>query len=372
MPLNRVLFLSAFFVALFALTELLLEKRKTDSRKFVILILVMIPLSFCLSFIQAPTPGLFSHMLSYNPLRHWTFLLGPLLYYYQSAATGQKLEKKDFLHLVPFILWYGSSLFLFHGVLRFSSDMKRFYGITTLFSFAFYSSFILIRLHLHKKGLGERLSYRDFYLELEWMQYIMVALLVITLFLGIVIPLNRILGPLRLTKHGRNPNTVLLFHSLATFAFIYFFSLFSLKQNRILHSEIDGLPLVEKEKGGGDEKGNAGENEAAYNDLVRYMNDTRLYLKSELNLQLLADSFSQGRNEVSRLINQATGENFFHFVNGFRAREFKKSLEEKRYPDYTLLSIGLECGFNSKSTFNEAVKREFGQTPSQLNKAIKN
>ena len=41
---------------------------------------------------------------------------------------------------------------------------------------------------------------------------------------------------------------------------------------------------------------------------------------------------------------------------------------EKEYVDYTIVSIGLESGFNSKSTFYSAFKKFTNLSPTQFKK----
>ncbi|MDC7221158.1 MAG: helix-turn-helix domain-containing protein [Spirochaetales bacterium] len=369
--------IAAISISLFSLIELLTERNKRVSRRYAFLVLTLIPLSLIAAFLDPQSHRGLRVFMNYNPLKHWTFLLGPFLYYYQVSVGGKRVGKRGLWHLLPFLIWNGVTLWGTNRA-RFTPELKRFYGITTLLSFAFYSIFILIKLRRHKKALGESLSYRDFFLELVWLEYIMKALLGITLFLWLAIPLNRHFNRTEgfpLIPGAGEADTVQLVHALALLVFVFFFSLFALKQNRISQVQWEDKKENEppesgerKEKAGGASLNE--EDQSAFEKIETHMKESALYLKSELNLPLLAEALDMNRNEVSRLINRATGGNFFHFVNGFRAREFRTALEENRFPDYTLLSIGLECGFNSKSTFNEAVKREWGKTPSQLYKEL--
>jgi AraC-like DNA-binding protein len=43
-------------------------------------------------------------------------------------------------------------------------------------------------------------------------------------------------------------------------------------------------------------------------------------------------------------------------------------LKSEEYDDYTIVSLGLEAGFNSKSTFYNAFKRKFDVSPSEFRK----
>jgi AraC-like DNA-binding protein len=46
----------------------------------------------------------------------------------------------------------------------------------------------------------------------------------------------------------------------------------------------------------------------------------------------------------------------------------KNKIEDPKYDHLTLLAIAFECGFNSKSSFNNIFKQYTGYTPSEYKK----
>ena len=58
--------------------------------------------------------------------------------------------------------------------------------------------------------------------------------------------------------------------------------------------------------------------------------------------------------------------NFNDFVNEKRAEAVIEKLKNGEHISNTLLSIALDCGFNSKTTFNRAFKKHTGITPKQF------
>ena len=50
---------------------------------------------------------------------------------------------------------------------------------------------------------------------------------------------------------------------------------------------------------------------------------------------------------------------------GYRVREVQARLTDPSFADWTILAIGMEAGFNAKSSFNAAFRRHTGMTPSQ-------
>ena len=99
--------------------------------------------------------------------------------------------------------------------------------------------------------------------------------------------------------------------------------------------------------------------------LVRFMHSEKPHLDPFLSLEDLALRLSVPSWQLSRALNTVLGRNFFLFVNAHRVDEAKTRLSDPSRRDATMLRVLHESGFNSKSTFNEAFKRETGMTPSE-------
>lgn len=82
---------------------------------------------------------------------------------------------------------------------------------------------------------------------------------------------------------------------------------------------------------------------------------------SLLNLRSLSRDIGEKAHYVSQVINQDLGSTFYELVNRRRIAEAKRMLADEA--DQTVLEIALAVGFNSKSTFNTAFRRETGMTP---------
>ena len=80
---------------------------------------------------------------------------------------------------------------------------------------------------------------------------------------------------------------------------------------------------------------------------------------SDVDVQLNIPNY-----QLSQAINSATGSNFNNYVNTYRVEAAKKLLREK--PGFTIEAIGKECGFQSKSSFYAAFKKQTGTTPSKF------
>jgi AraC-like DNA-binding protein len=109
--------------------------------------------------------------------------------------------------------------------------------------------------------------------------------------------------------------------------------------------------------------------ERLLNRLNTLMQEEKLYTQAELSLQSLASQVGTQPYLLSELLNRHLNRSFFDYINQFRIEEVKTRLRSPESKTYTLLSIAMDAGFNSKSTFNEVFKKYTGQTPSAYRKA---
>jgi AraC-like DNA-binding protein len=99
--------------------------------------------------------------------------------------------------------------------------------------------------------------------------------------------------------------------------------------------------------------------------IEKLMTEEKLYLESELTLTDLAQRLKTNVSVLSAVINGAFNKNFNDFVNEYRVEEVKRMLKDPAAKHLSLLGIGIECGFNSKSTFNRAFRKATGVAPSE-------
>lgn len=107
-----------------------------------------------------------------------------------------------------------------------------------------------------------------------------------------------------------------------------------------------------------------------YQRLLQLMQAEKLYKDAQLSMDTLAEKTQLSNGYLSKIINQKEGKNFYDFVNGFRIAEVKANLKNAAYDHYSILGIGLEAGFKSKSTFNAVFKKMTGMTPSAYKKKL--
>lgn len=104
------------------------------------------------------------------------------------------------------------------------------------------------------------------------------------------------------------------------------------------------------------------------NQLENIMQDRKPYLNNNLTLNQLADMVSISPHNLSEVINTQLNQNFFDYINQFRVEQVKRDLVDPTKQNLTFLTLGLEAGFNSKSSFNAIFKKHTGKTPSEFRK----
>ncbi len=98
------------------------------------------------------------------------------------------------------------------------------------------------------------------------------------------------------------------------------------------------------------------------------MEDQKLYLKHNLNIEEFSKRIDLPIKEVSAVINKHHGTNFFEFMNKYRVEEAKRLLLDADCAHMTVLDILLQAGFNSKSAFHRFFNRLVGMSPTEFRK----
>lgn len=111
--------------------------------------------------------------------------------------------------------------------------------------------------------------------------------------------------------------------------------------------------------------------EAWLQSLTTLMDSRQVYLNPEISLGSVAKDLGLSRKNVSAAINAKYGTNFRRFVNEYRVNAFKKAVNEGKAEELTLYGLALDCGFNSKATFNRVFKQIAGMAPNEYALRIK-
>lgn len=97
----------------------------------------------------------------------------------------------------------------------------------------------------------------------------------------------------------------------------------------------------------------------------------RIYLDNTLDRAQVAEMLGISPGYISQIVNTITGENFSTYINRYRVEAVKVMIADAEFDNYSLLAIGLESGFSSKTTFYTAFKKMTGMTPNVYRKTHK-
>ena len=110
---------------------------------------------------------------------------------------------------------------------------------------------------------------------------------------------------------------------------------------------------------------NAPSDQEVHEKLLSLFEKKELYLVSKLGLKDLADELGESTHTISRVLNSIEQKSFYEFVNIHRVEHLKRLLEDPQNRAFTILSMGLDSGFNSKASINRIFKNITGLTPKQ-------
>lgn len=300
------------------------------------------------------------------------FLFAPALFLYVKAAAqrASSLTRKDLLLFVPFVatIAYGLPVYLMRGEdkialyealvrgegpvdLAVIDNLKIAYGVAL-------TAMSLRLLYRHAERVKNAYSNVD-RVGLRWLRLMVLAgtgiwALALALQLVLLSGFDRV---------ERFDDIV----SVAIAVFVYGVGYIALRQPEILiwgsteETEVTGPEGPRYERSGLSPELAARQRTR----LLEAMADKKPYLNSDLTLPELADQLSMSPHNLSEIINTELDQNFYDFVNGYRVDEVKARLTDPRQRGVPLLSLALDCGFNSKSSFNAAFKKRAGMTPSQ-------
>lgn len=108
----------------------------------------------------------------------------------------------------------------------------------------------------------------------------------------------------------------------------------------------------------------------AYETSIRaFMEKSKIYLEPEISLEDLSERSKIPKHHITQLLNEHLHKNFYTFINEYRIQEAVTKLNDPDL-DINILSLAYDCGFNSKSSFNNYFKKITGLTPSGYRKNI--
>jgi AraC-like DNA-binding protein len=328
------------------------------------------------------------------------FLYGPLIYLYAVTAAdrNRRLTWRDALHFLPFVatVLAGLPIYLMSGaekvalyhrlqngerplLIAIADPLKLVSGVT-------YAAITMLFLRRHRDRIKDSYSSLE-RVNLRWLVWLGAAAAGIWA-LAVTFQVLEATGML-VTKPGDDVV------ALAIAALVYGIGYGGLRQPEIFRYEtaehripVELLPVaarpssVPAEQGKPEptpettpepehssaryERSGLGDREAQRleNALMALMEKERPWRDSELTLADLAERLSTTPHKLSEVLNSQLHQTFYDFVNGYRVREVQRRIAAGEAQNVTMLSLAMDAGFASKSTFNVVFKKHTRQTPS--------
>ncbi|MDR6525556.1 AraC-like DNA-binding protein [Chryseobacterium rhizosphaerae] len=271
----------------------------------------------------------------------------PIYYLYVNAACyyNFSLDKKHLLHGLPFLFF-----FIIISITGITESISLMFDIVSIVQYYCYIIAIFLSLRAFRKLYQENYS-SNHHLTYKWLFQTTVLFLIGNIFVLI-------------RGFVEKDSSVFLYLYTFTSLFVLFvicwFVLNALyNPNLVAGINKDLIPVKPTNE--------SKEEPEQLKSLLKFMETEKPYLDDKLTLQKLAEHLSIPEKQLSVLINQHTGRHFFDFVNEFRIKDAKVLLKDQ--PQLTVLEIVYEVGFNSKSSFYTAFKKETNITPTDYRKS---
>jgi len=366
--LYHVLVLFAGFQSVLLICIFVFNKNFTKKANYALSVILLFLALNCLgNVIEDLELFKINPIFKYIPFFH-PFLLPFGLYYFIIFFfnSNYQFSKKDYWFFIPLFIQLGINLSIFIAYLiapnfieQYDANRQLYYRFSELIMLIYWLYIIVFTLKKTKQYHQQLLAN---FSEIEgkslyWLRNVMLACLV----LWCLVAFSQTHIFLYSTVHP-----IFYFTLICISMLIYWLSYFI-----ILRRDIFEIPTFRKKEENNILKSTLSDKtEEHYQNLLQLIQKEKLYQDAQLSMDTLAEKTELSNGYLSKIINQKEGKNFYDFINSYRVKEVKANLTNPDFAHYSILGIGLEAGFKSKSTFNAVFKKMTGMTPSSYKRSL--
>jgi AraC-like DNA-binding protein len=312
-------------------------------------------------------------------------LVGPLLYFYIQSFKGKITWQKALPHLIPFFLFFFVTYWNIESMIEKYPDAEEFptealNRPVTKFLMYVRLAHLMVYYFLSRQALIsyqksiEHIFSETSRINLRWAKVLVNGYLFLLICSVVIFQL--------MFRFPEYFNLLLLINMAAGTPYMYVATIKGISQStlwqtqpgikkEVLEEELREAEETEKIKSGASVRPaktglNSGRIEEIARRITHLMENEKLYQETELTVQQLASKLELPTYQVSQAINEGLKRNFYELVNAYRVEEAKQLLLDPNNRNYTILSVGFEAGFNSKTTFNTIFKKFTGLTPTEF------
>lgn len=298
------------------------------------------------------------------------FLHGPLLWLFVKFYTNSKFKLKSFhlIHLIPFVL-YGIDQyihFIFGGTEQkiqylINEEYKTFlsFKVAAIVWCTLTPAYLISAIKTINK---HSVLIQNYFSQTENIDFNWVKVLFKIGIIGYTMPVIVLMLDLKFELISyRNFE---FFSLCITMIYILILAFYGHKQKNVFSNFI----IENSELLTANNQVNKDNSEALVEKLLKHMTYNKPFTDPELDLYTLSKQLGVKTDQLSEILNTKIKKNFFDFINYHRVEEFKQRVVKPENNNLTILGIAIECGFNSKATFNRVFKNHTNITPSQYKK----
>ncbi|QSE97377.1 helix-turn-helix domain-containing protein [Fulvivirga lutea] len=293
------------------------------------------------------------------------YVIGPAFYLFIKRHIGRRLERIDWFHLFPFVVFY---IYLFPFYLR--PAQERIHTFINFWEpevytidphhylyqlhFLFYAMLSLRILRSGQKELKEFSSDSNI-INYEYIGKV-IQLMLIFCFVGLIYYL---LVDLKVIVPGWNYSPIIY---ITLSMLIHLTTYYSWSEK-----PIEGTDTIEKYISSGLTDARMSE---IVDQVVLHIAKESVYKNADLRLKDVSNELRIPSHHISQSINHKLNQSFFDLVNTHRVEALKANIGKEEYKHLTLVAVAEEFGFKSSSSFFRIFKKIAGLTPKEYLKSI--